>query len=79
MQTLVSRQGEPIDDIESLRAMHAHLVDRMEAPPECPTDWGALRVVPEAIEFWRQAPDRMHDRLLYERTGDGWRSSRLSP
>jgi pyridoxamine 5'-phosphate oxidase len=79
VQTLVSRQGEPIDDIEPLRARHAHLMDHMEAPPECPPDWGAIRVLPEAIEFWSQAADRMHDRLLYERTADGWRSSRLSP
>lgn len=79
VQTLVSRQGEPIDDLESLRARHAHLMSHMEAPPECPPDWGAIRVVPEAIEFWRQATDRMHDRLLYERTTDGWCSSRLSP
>ena len=79
VQTLVSRQGEPIEDIEPLRARHAYLMDHMEAPPECPPDWGAIRVVPDAIEFWRQAPDRMHDRLLYERTADGWRSSRLSP
>jgi pyridoxamine 5'-phosphate oxidase len=79
MQTLVSRQGEPMDDIGALRARYAHLMDHMEAPPECPPDWGAIRVVPEAIEFWRQAPDRMHDRLLYERTADGWRFSRLSP
>jgi pyridoxamine 5'-phosphate oxidase len=79
VQTLVSRQGEPIDDIDSLRARHAHLMDHMEAPPQCPSDWGAIRVMPEAIEFWQQAPDRMHDRLLYERTPDGWCSSRLSP
>jgi pyridoxamine-phosphate oxidase len=79
VQTIVSRQGEPIEDVEPLRARHAHLMDVLEAPPECPPDWGALRVVPDAIEFWRQAPDRMHDRLLYERTGERWRSSRLSP
>jgi pyridoxamine-phosphate oxidase len=79
LQTLVSRQGEPIDDVEPLRARHAHLMDVLEAPPECPPDWGALRVVPDAVEFWRQAPDRMHDRLLYERTGERWRSSRLAP
>jgi pyridoxamine-phosphate oxidase len=79
VQTLVSRQGEPIADIEPLRARHAHLMDVMEGPPECPPDWGAIRVVPEAIEFWRQAPDRMHDRLLYERTGDRWRTTRLAP
>ncbi len=79
VQTLVSRQGETIEDIEPLRARHAHLMEVLEAPPECPPDWGALRVVPTAFEFWRQAPDRLHDRLLYERTGERWRRSRLSP
>jgi pyridoxamine 5'-phosphate oxidase len=79
LQTLVSRQGQPIDDIQDLRARHAHLMDAMEAPPPCPDDWGALRVVPDTVEFWRQAPDRMHDRILYLREGDAWRRSRLAP
>jgi pyridoxamine 5'-phosphate oxidase len=79
VQTLVSRQGEPIDDVEPLRARHAHLMEAMESPPMCPSEWGAIRVVPEAVEFWSQAPDRMHDRLLYSLAGDEWRASRLSP
>jgi pyridoxamine-phosphate oxidase len=79
MQTIVSRQGEPIDNLERLRARHAHLMDAMEAPPECPPDWGAVRVSPEAVEFWSQAADRMHERLLYERDGEGWSLTRLSP
>lgn len=79
LQTLVSRQGEPIDDLAPLRARHAHLLQAMEAPPECPPDWGAIRVVPDAVEFWSEAGDRMHDRLLYARAGEGWRLSRLSP
>lgn len=79
VQTVVSRQGEPIESIEPLRARHAHLMRTMEAPPSCPTDWGVLRVTPEAIELWQEAEDRMHDRLLYERAGDGWRLTRLSP
>ena len=79
VQTLVSRQGEPIEDVEPLRARHAHLMDVMEGPPKCPPEWGAIRVVPEAVEFWLQAPDRMHDRLLYERTGEEWHILRLSP
>jgi pyridoxamine 5'-phosphate oxidase len=79
VQTLVSRQGETINDLQPLRARHAHLMNVLEAPPECPPDWGALRVVPAAVEFWLQAPDRMHDRLLYERAGEGWDRSRLSP
>ena len=79
VQTLVSRQGEPIDSVEPLRAHHAHLMGALEAPPECPSDWGALRVHPDAMEFWEQAPDRMHDRWLYERDNDGWRLARLAP
>jgi pyridoxamine 5'-phosphate oxidase len=79
LQTLVSRQGQPIDDIEPLRARHAHLMDAMEGPATCPPDWGAIRVLPDAIEFWGEAPDRMHDRLLYERAGERWHMSRLSP
>ncbi len=79
VQTLVSRQGETIEDIEPLRARHAHLMNAMESPPECPPDWGAIRVVPEAIEFWEQAPDRMHDRLLYEWAEEEWRTTRLAP
>ncbi len=79
VQTLVSRQGEPIEDIQPLRDRHAHLMNVLEAPPECPSDWGAIRVLPDAVEFWSQAPDRMHDRLLYERAGGRWSDSRLSP
>jgi pyridoxamine 5'-phosphate oxidase len=81
LQTLVSRQGEPIEDLQRLRERHAHLLAAMEAPPECPPDWGAIRVVPGAVEFWSQAEDRLHDRLLYERADDDrrWTLTRLSP
>jgi len=79
VQTLVSRQGAPIAEIEPLRARHAHLMEVMESAPACPPDWGAIRVVPQAVEFWTQAPDRLHDRLLYERDVQGWHSTRLAP
>lgn len=79
VQTLVSRQGEPIEDLGGLRTRHAHLMEAMEAPPTCPSDWGAIRVLPDAVEFWEQAPDRMHERLLHERVDGTWRITRLSP
>jgi pyridoxamine 5'-phosphate oxidase len=80
LQSIVSRQGEPIDDLQALRSRHAHLMDVLEKDPECPADWGAIRVIPDAIEFWQQASDRMHDRLLFQDDGEGgWRRQRLAP
>ncbi len=48
-------------------------------PVECPPDWGAIRIVPDRIEFWQEAPDRLHERRLYEADGNEWRLSRLAP
>jgi pyridoxamine 5'-phosphate oxidase len=79
LQTLVSRQGELIEDLQPLRERHAHLRETMEAPPVCPPDWGALRVRADAVEFWLKDDDRLHDRLLYERSPDGWSLTRLAP
>jgi pyridoxamine 5'-phosphate oxidase len=79
VQTLVSRQGEPIESIDALRTRHAHLLGALETPPECPEDWGAIRVCPDVIEFWEEAPDRIHDRILYERDANAWRVTRLAP
>jgi pyridoxamine 5'-phosphate oxidase len=79
LQTTVSRQGEPIDDLDPLRDRLAHLAQVQETAPACPEDWGALRVRPEAIELWSEAPDRIHERRLFERDGEGWAVTLLSP
>ena len=42
-------------------------------------DWGAIRVRPTAIELFSEAEDRLHDRLLYERSGEDWTLIRLAP
>ncbi|HEX5224818.1 MAG TPA: pyridoxal 5'-phosphate synthase [Solirubrobacteraceae bacterium] len=79
VQTIASRQGAPIDDLEQVRARHAHLMHTLEAPPECPEDWGAIRVTPASVELMTEAPDRIHERALWLREGDGWSRSLLSP
>lgn len=78
-QTVVSRQGEPIDDLDHLRDRLAHLAEVQETAPRCPDDWGALRVRPETIELWRESPDRLHERRLFERDGDAWKLTLLAP
>ena len=45
-----------------------------------PPFWGGFRVRPLSIEFWQGRPDRLHDRLRYQRVPpEGWHIERLSP
>jgi pyridoxamine 5'-phosphate oxidase len=48
-------------------------------PVPVPEEWGGYVVAPEAVEFWQGRPGRMHDRLVYRRTSDGWDTVRLAP
>ena len=61
LQALVSRQGEPIEDLGPLRRRLAAVREEIgDAPIPCPPDWGAIRVRPDAIEFWSAAADAVH-------------------
>ena len=50
-------------------------------PPPRPPQWGGYRVRPVAMEFWRDRPFRLHERLLFARAQpEGpWTTSRLYP
>jgi pyridoxamine 5'-phosphate oxidase len=45
-----------------------------------PKNWGGYRVQPEEIEFWHSRENRLHDRIRFQRRGDGaWQVDRLAP
>ena len=75
-----SDQSRPLDSRAVLEARVAEQTAAFDGQEVSrPDRWTGWRVVPQQVEFWRDRAFRLHDRLRFERDGDGWSRTRLWP
>lgn len=75
-----SQQSAPLPSREELEARYEALEREYEGRDiPRPPFWGGYRLRPERIEFWRAGRYRLHDRLVFLRDGEGWRTETLYP
>mgnify|MGYP001003733073 CR=1 FL=1 len=75
-----SQQSRPLESrfaLEKAVAVVAarHPIGEIPRPPY----WSGFRITPVEIEFWQDKPFRLHDRNVYTRVADGWRTGKLFP
>ncbi|WP_026764391.1 MULTISPECIES: pyridoxamine 5'-phosphate oxidase [Sediminibacterium] len=77
----VSPQSKVIPNRAFLENNYNQLVEKYpdeNAVPR-PPHWGGFIVKPESFEFWQGRSSRLHDRLKYTKSSEGWNRERLAP
>ncbi len=75
-----SVQSQTLDSRAELEQRVHELATRYgDAKIPRPPTWGGFRIAPTVMEFWYNRDDRLHDRVLFVRAGEGYVRSLLSP
>jgi pyridoxamine 5'-phosphate oxidase len=75
-----SDQSRPLPDRATFEDRLAEVTARFDGGDvPRPPRWSGFRVVPTAIEFWQDRANRLHERTLFTRDGDGWTHGLLYP
>jgi pyridoxamine 5'-phosphate oxidase len=79
LSATASAQGREVGSREELEARVEDVASRHPGDVPLPPYWGGYRLVPEVFEFWESRNDRLHDRIEYRRSANGWTRRRLQP
>ena len=76
-----SDQSQPIASRADLEAKVLEVEERFAEADTVPRPekWGGFVVRPDTIEFWAGRRSRLHDRIHFAKTSDGWQTKRLQP
>lgn len=74
-------QSGVIESREALQQRFDAAVQQFEHVSQLdkPIFWGGYRLVPDYYEFWQGRPNRLHDRICYQKQGEDWLIQRLMP
>jgi pyridoxamine 5'-phosphate oxidase len=75
----VSPQSQVIADRKALDEKFAEMEKKFGEEVPRPAHWGGYVLQPESIEFWQGRAGRLHDRIRYRKTEEGWKAERLAP
>ncbi len=75
---IASPQSESVAGRDVLEHLYEQARANGDDPPR-PAHWGGYRLLPLEIEFWQGRENRLHDRVVYRKSGDHWNLLRLAP
>lgn len=74
-----SHQSRVVRDRRFLEERVKEFVEKYPGRVPRPPNWGGYRLRPSVLEFWKERPGRLHDRLRYKRSKGRWKIERLAP
>ncbi len=75
-----SNQSAEIPDLDFLQSKLKETEKKFENKTiPCPPHWGGFVLVPHEVEFWIGRQGRLHERYVYQKQAQGWRTFLRSP